>query len=135
MPLQSLQPKQEQNVPALVDRLTAGIIQANKEQSDWKEHADSLKAQLMDLHRQGLVPTEFVQHGYKFTVTAGRSTIELDSHGKEQIELLRQQLIESGHGAAKTGNPFWGTRKQNPPKATRAVAADSSPLMRGPENP
>lgn len=130
---QSLQ-TQEQDAPALVDRLTAGILQGNKEQSDWKEQTDGLKIQLMDLHRQGLVPTEFAAHGYKFNVTAGRSTVELDDYGKEQIKQLQQQLIDAGHGVQKIGNPFWGTRKQKPPKAVTQAAAVQSSHMKGPEN-
>lgn len=136
-PLMSSQPLQqsEQDVPALIDRLTAGIIQGNKEQSDWKEQTDGLKADLMHLHTHGLVPTEFAKHGYKFSVTAGRSTVQLDDYGKEQIEQLKLQLIEEGHGVVKIGNPFWGTRKQEPPKAVTQAAADQSALTwKAPEN-
>lgn len=131
---QLLQPLQ-QDVPALIDRLTAGILQGNKEQSDWKEQTDDLKIQLMDLHRHGLVPTEFAKHGYKFNVTAGRSTVELDDYGKEQIEQLKLQLIEEGHGVVKIGNPFWSTRKQKPPKAVTQATVDQSALTwKAPEN-
>jgi len=127
----------QQDDSALIDRLTAGILQGNKEQSDWKEQTDDLKIQLMYLYRQGLVPTEFTRHGYKFSVTAGRSTVELDDYGKEQIELLKLQLIEEGHGVVKTGNPFWGTRKQKPPKAgtaPRATSDQSALMWQAPEN-
>jgi hypothetical protein len=133
--LQSLQPEEEKDLFDLVDRLTAGIIQGNKEQSDWKEHTEALKANLMHLHDCGLVPTKFDRHGYGFSVTAGRSTVEFDDCGKEKIEQLKQHLIDTGHGVVKIGSPFWGTRERKPPKATARVAADSSPLMRGSENP
>ena len=133
---QSLQPEQEQDIPILlIDRLTAGIIQGNKEQSDWKEQTDGLKTDLMHLHAQGLVPTEFVKHGHKFSFTAGRSTVELDDYGKEKIEQLKQELIDAGHGAVKTGNPFWLTRKQKLPKPGTAPRANQSALMwQAPEN-
>lgn len=89
----------------------------------------------MHLHAQGLISTEFVRHGYKFSVTAGRSTVELDDYGKEQVEQLKQQLIDAGHGVKKIGNPFWGTRKQKPPKAVMQAAADQSALTwKAPEN-
>ena len=105
-----LSPEQE------VDQITSDLIIANQALKGWKERQDALKSRLSELWSAGIVPTEFVMHGYTFAWRNGRPGLSVDDEGKLQQAQLRERLIDEGHAVETIGAGFWDTRKVAKPR-------------------
>ena len=53
--------------------LIAQLAEAAAAVKQWKEYESALKQQLMELHRAGVVPSEFIEGGYNFKLQQGRT--------------------------------------------------------------
>ena len=90
--------------------LAAQLVEAQASLKQWQDYCDALKAQLTQLHDEGIVPTAIEVPGYSVKLTPGRVTLVLDDEYKAKVSDLQQEALETGHGHKKQGSSFWTVR-------------------------
>jgi hypothetical protein len=90
--------------------LAQQLIEAQANLKQWEDYCDSLKAQLTQLHNEGVVPTEITPPGYSVKLTPGRVTVVLEDEVKARIADIQEEAIKEGKGFRKQGAPFWTVR-------------------------
>lgn len=95
-----------------IDKILSSFLNAGREMKAWEEIKKQAAAQLSALHDLGMIQTKNEHDGYTISLQNGRRTIELDTVGKAQVDLLKAQMVEEGHAEEKIGAPFWQAREK-----------------------
>jgi hypothetical protein len=94
-----------------ISQVLTDYLNACAELKAWEAHKKAITTKMMELHQQGALATKVEHNGFTIALQDGRTTIELDKMGKAQVDLLKQQMVEEGHGETKVGAPFWVARE------------------------